>query len=145
MNRLLVVLLLALSNTSERGEFIVVEVTIFFFFQAEDGIRDGHVTGVQTCALPIYAAWLGSTIFDGARAFEGVTPDLDRHCARVNESAVKFGLKPIVDLDTWLGLAHEGIARFPANAELYVRPMYWPQNGIGGGVLFDPETTEWCL
>src|SRR5690625_1278196 len=27
---------------------------LFFFFQAEDGIRDGHVTGVQTCALPIY-------------------------------------------------------------------------------------------
>src|SRR5207253_5504176 len=26
----------------------------FFFFQAEDGIRDGHVTGVQTCALPIW-------------------------------------------------------------------------------------------
>src|SRR5690606_14172696 len=28
---------------------------IFFFFQAEDGIRDFHVTGVQTCALPISA------------------------------------------------------------------------------------------
>src|SRR5437870_2139024 len=28
----------------------------FFFFQAEDGIRDGHVTGVQTCALPILLA-----------------------------------------------------------------------------------------
>src|SRR5439155_16768667 len=27
-----------------------------FFFQAEDGIRDGHVTGVQTCALPISTA-----------------------------------------------------------------------------------------
>src|SRR5438309_7449705 len=27
----------------------------FFFFQAEDGIRDGTVTGVQTCALPIYS------------------------------------------------------------------------------------------
>src|SRR5690625_6542102 len=27
---------------------------IFFFFQTEDGIRDGHVTGVQTCALPIF-------------------------------------------------------------------------------------------
>src|SRR5690625_6680000 len=26
-----------------------------FFFQAEDGIRDGHVTGVQTCALPIFS------------------------------------------------------------------------------------------
>ena len=29
-----------------------------------------------------HAAWLGSTVFDGARAFEGVAPDLDRHCAR---------------------------------------------------------------
>src|SRR5439155_4094499 len=29
-------------------------ISIFFFFQAEDGIRDGHVTGVQTCALPIF-------------------------------------------------------------------------------------------
>src|SRR5256885_10530588 len=31
-------------------------VCIFFFFQAEDGIRDYKVTGVQTCALPIYLA-----------------------------------------------------------------------------------------
>src|SRR5690625_6118788 len=31
----------------------------FFFFQAEDGIRDGHVTGVQTCALPILASLKG--------------------------------------------------------------------------------------
>src|SRR5690348_17940110 len=30
-----------------------VSVLVFFFFQAEDGIRDGRVTGVQTCALPI--------------------------------------------------------------------------------------------
>src|SRR6266702_2060436 len=36
-------------------------MVVFFFFQAEDGIRDGHVTGVQTCALPILEAripWL---------------------------------------------------------------------------------------
>src|SRR5436305_6381996 len=33
---------------SVRGRFLV-----FFFFQAEDGIRDADVTGVQTCALPI--------------------------------------------------------------------------------------------
>src|SRR5437870_9483633 len=31
--------------------------SIVFFFQAEDGIRDGHVTGVQTCALPISELW----------------------------------------------------------------------------------------
>src|SRR5690625_7148389 len=29
------------------------QIDICFFFQSEDGIRDGHVTGVQTCALPI--------------------------------------------------------------------------------------------
>src|SRR5207249_8492045 len=34
-----------------------------FFFQAEDGIRDRNVTGVQTCALPIYAR----EIYAGAR------------------------------------------------------------------------------
>src|SRR5690606_39634611 len=38
-----------------------------FFFQAEDGIRDFHVTGVQTCALPIFprgTAWLDTGTFD---------------------------------------------------------------------------------
>src|SRR5207248_8806861 len=34
-------------------EVVVIEVFFFFFFQAEDGIRDRTVTGVQTCALPI--------------------------------------------------------------------------------------------
>src|SRR5207253_5685967 len=33
--------------------FVISILFFFFFFQAEDGIRDGHVTGVQTCALPI--------------------------------------------------------------------------------------------
>src|SRR5690625_5713815 len=37
-----------------------------FFFQAEDGIRDGHVTGVQTCALPISeASFLGISTTTG--------------------------------------------------------------------------------
>src|SRR5207302_5852277 len=31
----------------------LIYIFVFFFFQAEDGIRDFHVTGVQTCALPI--------------------------------------------------------------------------------------------
>src|SRR2546430_10101043 len=35
------------------GDFVVLECWYFFFFQAEDGIRDLTVTGVQTCALPI--------------------------------------------------------------------------------------------
>src|SRR5439155_11260623 len=42
---------------------------VFFFFQAEDGIRDGHVTGVQTCALPIYP----SSVAGGERPADGLT------------------------------------------------------------------------
>src|SRR5207342_3908331 len=38
----------------------------FFFFQAEDGIRDFHVTGVQTCAIPISRA-AGARTADGLR------------------------------------------------------------------------------
>src|SRR5207253_6030361 len=41
--------------------WFVYLVFVFFFFQAEDGIRDGHVTGVQTCALPI--SWKRNTYF----------------------------------------------------------------------------------
>src|SRR5690606_40987738 len=36
----------------------VAVLSLFFFFQAEDGIRDFHVTGVQTCALPISFIWI---------------------------------------------------------------------------------------
>src|SRR5499433_4624383 len=43
--------------------FVFTEIRLrllfFFFFQAEDGIRDWSVTGVQTCALPIFPAGLG--------------------------------------------------------------------------------------
>src|SRR2546423_3380885 len=42
-----------LRTTSNRLLCLVVIVFFFFFFQAEDGIRDKLVTGVQTCALPI--------------------------------------------------------------------------------------------
>ncbi|MBB1091571.1 branched-chain amino acid aminotransferase [Rhodopseudomonas palustris] len=106
---------------------------------------DWHDGNVPIMGPRTHATWLGSMVFDGARAFEGVTPDLDRHIARINQSAINFRLKPVVDADTWLGLVRDGLKRFDADAELYIRPMYWAQNGSGGGVLFDPETTNWCL
>ena len=110
------------------------------FFEGE--WHDGNVPimGPRT-----HAAWLGSMVFDGARAFEGVTPDLDRHLARINWSATNFKLNALVDQATWLSLVQDGLKRFAGNAELYIRPMYWAQNGVGGGVLFDPDTTNWCL
>src|SRR5690349_22815516 len=52
--------------------FVILFFFFFFFFQAEDGIRDLYVTGVQTCALPIYRAYAGNLIpintFDSAAA-----------------------------------------------------------------------------
>src|SRR5690606_41001794 len=44
-----------------------------FFFQAEDGIRDFHVTGVQTCALPIFWPMNPVTHFENRSAIQCVT------------------------------------------------------------------------
>jgi branched-chain amino acid aminotransferase len=104
--------------------------------------REGNVPilGPRT-----HGAWLGSMVFDGARAFDGVMPDIELHCARVNESAANMLLEPIVALDQWLSLVGEGVKRFDQKAELYIRPMYWAEHGIGGGVRFEPSSTNWCL
>ena len=57
-----------------------------------------------------------------------------------------MSLKPLVPTETWMALAREGLKRFDHGAELYVRPMYWPEDAaIGGAVRPDPETTRWCL
>jgi branched-chain amino acid aminotransferase len=106
---------------------------------------DWHEGNVAIMGPRTHGAWLGSTVFDGARAFEGVTPDLEAHCQRVNYSAEKFLLKPVVPVETWIGLTLEGLKRFDPDAALYIRPMYWADQGFGGGVKFDPETTRWCL
>ena len=104
-----------------------------------------HEGNVPIMGPRTHAAWLGSSVFDGARAFEGVTPDLDLHCRRINASAESFGLDPVVEPERWAELAREGAAKFGPSPELYIRPMYWAEGGFGGGVLFDPATTRWCL
>src|SRR5438876_1999804 len=43
----------AAAASSRSVASMLLRCVFFFFFQAEDGIRDGRVTGVQTCALPI--------------------------------------------------------------------------------------------
>ncbi len=92
-----------------------------------------------------HAFWLGSSVFDGARAFEGVTPDLDRHCARLNRSAQTMWLKPFMSEEAMVELAREGVSKFGAKAELYIRPMYWAERGGAISVPPDPESTRFCL
>ncbi len=93
-----------------------------------------------------HAFWLGSSVFDGARAFEGVTPDLDRHCARLNRSAIAMGLKPVMSEEALVDLAREGVKKFSPGAPLYIRPMYWAEHGAAwSSVPPDPDSTRFCL
>jgi branched-chain amino acid aminotransferase len=92
-----------------------------------------------------HAAWLGSTVFDGARAFEGVTTDLKMHCERVNNSAIALGLKPTRDCGEIIEIARDGVAKFDAGAALYIRPMYWAQDGGRFSVPPNPESTVFCM
>jgi branched-chain amino acid aminotransferase len=107
--------------------------------------EDWHEGNVPIMGPRTHAAWLCSLVFDGARAFEGVTPDLELHCARVNDSATKLYLKPTVSTEKWVKLAREGIARFEKDAALYIRPMYWAEKEGPWVQAHDPESTRWCL
>ena len=104
-----------------------------------------HEGNVPIMGPRTHAAWLCSVVFDGARAFEGVAPDLDLHCARVNDSAKKLFLKPTVSTEQWIKLAWEGIAKFDGSVALYIRPMYWAERESPWIQSHDPESTRWCL
>ncbi len=92
-----------------------------------------------------HAMWLGSTVFDGARWFDGLAPDLDRHCERVNRSAQALGLKATVAPQEIVRLTREGLEGFDGKTAVYIRPMYWAEDGGYMGVPADPETTQFCL
>ncbi|MGR3637747.1 MAG: branched-chain amino acid aminotransferase [Shimia sp.] len=78
-----------------------------------------------------HGAWLGSGVFDGARFVNGLTPDLDKHCARTNRSAEALMLTPTVSTDDMVQIALEGLKAYDAGTAVYIRPMYW---GIDGDV-----------
>ena len=92
-----------------------------------------------------HAFWLGSSVFDGARAFEGVTPDLDLHCARLNRSATALGLRPTKTPDEVYELCREGVGKFASDAALYIRPMYYGTQGQFGAVAVDPDSTQFAI
>lgn len=92
-----------------------------------------------------HAAWLASTVFDGARAFEGVAPDLEPHCARVNDSARALGLAPTLGTGEIVEIAREGVAKFDSGAELYIRPTYAAERGDARAVLPLPESTRFHM
>lgn len=104
----------------------------------------------QTGDVPImtaadHAAWLGSSIFDGARLFDGMTPDLDLHCARANASAHALMMQPTVTVEEMVEITREGLKRFAPGAAVYIRPMYWATDGDATMIAPEPESTQFAL
>ena len=106
---------------------------------------DWHEGNLPIMGVRDHATWLCSSVFDGARTFEGVSPDLDLHCERVNASAQTMHLNPVVSTKKWLELVRDGIKRFDKEAALYIRPMYWAEHSGTLLIAPDPQSTKWCL
>ncbi len=106
---------------------------------------DWHEGNTPILGAADHGAWLGSLVFDGARTFEGVTPDLDLHCARTNESARRMGLAPTISDEGITELAREGVKKFARDTAIYVRPMVWARGGMNYMIPPNPETTAFAL
>ncbi|PTX02389.1 branched-chain amino acid aminotransferase [Pararhodobacter aggregans] len=102
-----------------------------------------HEGDVPVMKAADHGAWLGSTVFDGARYVDGLTPDLDLHLARVNRSAEALMIQPSMSVEQMLDITREGLEGFaPA---VYIRPMYWSVHGGPSGVLATYGDTGFAL
>lgn len=82
-----------------------------------------------------HGSWLGTTVFDGARLFDGNAPDLDKHCARINRSAEALMITPTMDANDMVEIIREGMKSYPRAASVYIRPMYWALEGDELGIV----------
>ena len=108
----------------------------------EGGWHEGNVPILGSAD---HGTWLGTMVFDGARAFNNVTPDLDLHCARVNDSTRALGMNTVEETGKILELAREGVAKFDPGSELYIRPMCWSTQSGAMTVDPDPASTRFAL
>jgi len=106
---------------------------------------DWHHGDLRILGAHSHATWLGSLAFDGARMFEGVVPDLDRHSARVNDSARALGLAPTLSGPEIEALTREGLGKFAPGTDVYIRPMYWAEESDVGVLPPKPDSTEFAL
>lgn len=104
-----------------------------------------HEGDVPIMRAADHGSWLGTTVFDGARWFEGIAPDLDRHCARVNRSAEALMITPTVSAEDMVEIAREGLRKYDKGAAVYIRPMYWALEGGDLGVVPKPGATGFAL
>ncbi len=94
-----------------------------------------HVGDVAVMRAADHGSWLGTTVFDGARYFEGIAPDLLAHCERVNRSAEALMITPTLSAGEIAEIVWEGLRRYPKGSAVYIRPMYWALDGGDLGVV----------
>ncbi|UYP67295.1 branched-chain amino acid aminotransferase [Thalassobacter stenotrophicus] len=94
-----------------------------------------HDGDVPVMRAADHGMWLGSSVFDGARWFEGRVPDLAAHCERVNRSAEALMITPTVSPIDMVQIVEEGLKSYSPNDAVYIRPMYWALEGGPLGVL----------
>ena len=104
-----------------------------------------HDSDVPIMQAADHGSWLGTTVFDGARYFDSRAPDLEAHCARVNRSAAALMITPTVSTADMVALVHEGLALYPGDATVYIRPMYWAIHGDTTGIVPLPEETGFAI
>ena len=104
-----------------------------------------HEGDVPIMRAADHGSWLGTTVFDGARRFEGVAPDLLAHCERVNRSAEALMIEPTLSAEAMVEIAQEGLAAYPRDAAVYIRPMYWAIDGGPLGVVPERGPTGFAL
>ncbi|MEM8692371.1 MAG: branched-chain amino acid aminotransferase [Pseudomonadota bacterium] len=104
-----------------------------------------HEGDVPIMRAADHGAWLGTTVFDGARFFDGRAPDLAAHCARVNRSAKALMITPTVGTEEMLEIVKEGLTAYGPDDAVYIRPMYWALDGGHLGVMPLPDATGFAV
>ncbi len=107
--------------------------------------KNWHKGNIPIMNAADHGSWLGSTVFDGARYFNGVAPDLLAHCERLNQSAKAMGLVPTYSEKEIYDLILEGLTNYTKQSAVYIRPMYW---GIGNGysaIVPDADNIGFCI
>lgn len=104
-----------------------------------------HTGNVPIINAADHGAWLGSNVFDGARYFNGVAPDLLAHCQRVNNSAEALMLNPSVEANDMVEIIWEGLKQYEADAAVYIRPMYWAIDGDLTAIVPNQESVGFAI
>ena len=104
-----------------------------------------HEGDVPIMRAADHGAWLGSTVFDGARYVHGRAPDLDLHCARVNASAKALMIAPTVTTEDMVQIVREGLSAYAPDAAVYIRPMYWGIHGDATAIVPLADKTGFAI